>query len=424
MKIVGVDVGGTFTDLILFDEERREVRIAKVPTTVENQAFGVLEALAQVGADLGALGAIVHGTTTTTNALLERKIARVGLITTKGFRDILELGRRTRPLPYGLIGSFEPLIPRELRLEVDERVDADGEVLRPLDREDVERAVKALLSRGVESLVIHFLHAYINPSHEREAAEIARQLWPNDYVTMGSALVSEFREYERGVTASVNAAIQPVLHRYIARLETELRARGYVRDLLIMQGNGGTVSSRIVAEAAVNTVMSGPASGVIAAAYTAVEAGFPNVVTYDMGGTSSDVALIRDGVPLVSSEIELEYAMPIHVPMVDVHTIGAGGGSIARIDEAGLLRVGPESAGATPGPICFGRGGTRPTIADANLVLGRLNHDALLAVANNWRRRAAACGGVGARARHPARPRSGAARHYQRAWLHRRRSPA
>jgi N-methylhydantoinase A len=382
MKIVGVDVGGTFTDLILFDEERRDVCIAKVPTTVENQAFGVLEALAEVGADLAQLGAIVHGTTTTTNALLERKIARVGLITTKGFRDILELGRRTRPLPYGLIGSFEPLIPRELRLEIDERVDADGEVLRPLDREDVERAVEALLSRGVESLVIHFLHAYINPAHEREAAEVARRLWPNDYITMGSALVSEFREYERGVTASVNAAIQPVLHRYIARLESELRARGYARDLLIMQGNGGTVSSRIVAEAAVNTVMSGPASGVIAAAYTAVEAGFPNIVTYDMGGTSSDVALIRDGVPLVSSEIELEYAMPIHVPMVDVHTIGAGGGSIARIDEAGLLRVGPESAGATPGPICFGRGGTRPTIADANLVLGRLNHDALLAVAN------------------------------------------
>src|SRR5438445_6586562 len=197
---------------------------------------------------------------------------------------------------------------------------------------------------------------------------------------MGSALVSEFREYERGVTAAVNAAIQPVLHRYIARLESELRARGYARDLLIMQGNGGTVSSRIVAEAEVNTVMSGPASGVIAAAYTAVEAGFPNVVTYDMGGTSSDVALIRDGMPLVSSEIELEYAMPIHVPMVDVHSIGAGGGSIARIDEAGMLRVGPESAGAVPGPICFGRGGTQPTLTDANLVLGRLNHDRLLAV--------------------------------------------
>jgi N-methylhydantoinase A len=382
MNIVGVDVGGTFTDLILFDEERRDVRIAKVPTTVENQAFGVLAALAQVGADLASLGAIVHGTTTTTNALLERKIARVGLITTLGFRDVLELGRRTRPHPYGLIGSFEPLIPRELRLEVAERVDAEGKVLLALDREDVERAVAELLLRGVESLVIHFLHAYINPTHERQAAEIARRSWPNGYVTLGSALVSEFREYERGVTAAVNAAIQPVLHRYITRLETELKCRGYSHDLLIMQGNGGTVSAGIVAEAAVNTVMSGPASGVIAAAYTAAEAGFPNVVTYDMGGTSSDVALIRDGVPLVSSEIELEYAMPIHVPMVDVHTIGAGGGSIARVDEAGLLRVGPESAGASPGPICFGRGGVRPTIADANLVLGRLNHDSLLGVAD------------------------------------------
>jgi N-methylhydantoinase A len=380
MRIVGVDVGGTFTDLILFDEEKRDVRIAKVPTTIDNQAFGVLAALAQVGAVLAELHAIVHGTTTTTNALLERKIARVGLITTRGFRDILELGRRTRPLPYGLIGSFEPLIPRELRLEVGERIDADGEILRPLERDDVERAAAELLSRGVESLVIHFLHAYINPTHERAAAEIARGLWPNGHITLGSALVSEFREYERGVTAAVNAAIQPVLHRYIDRLETELRSRGYSRDLLIMQGNGGTVSAGIVAEAAVNTVMSGPASGVIAAAYTAIEAGYPNVVTYDMGGTSSDVALIRDGVPLVSSEIELEYAMPIHVPMIDIHTIGAGGGSIARIDDAGLLRVGPKSAGATPGPICFGRGGTQPTIADANLVLGRLNHDALLAV--------------------------------------------
>src|SRR6266403_3381065 len=169
MKIVGVDVGGTFTDLILFDEERRDVRIAKVPTTVENQAFGVLAALAEVGAVLDELGAIVHGTTTTTNALLERKIARVGLITTRGFRDVLELGRRTRPQPYGLIGSFEPLIQRELRLEVDERIDADGEILRPLDRDDVEAAVAALLDQGVESLVIHFLHAYINPTHERGA---------------------------------------------------------------------------------------------------------------------------------------------------------------------------------------------------------------------------------------------------------------
>lgn len=378
--IVGVDVGGTFTDLILTDGAGGRPRIAKVPTTPDNQAFGVLTAIESTGVDLAQVKVIVHGTTTTTNALLERKVAKCGLITTKGFRDVLELGRRTRPQPYGMFGRFEPLVPRELRLEVDERMDAAGEVLKPLDEAGVREAVVRLLEHGVESLVIHFLHAYKNPAHERRAAEIAAELWPNRYITMGHAILSEYREYERGTTASVNAAIQPVLHRYIARLSEELAGRGYGHDLLVMQGNGGTVSSRIVAEQAVKTVMSGPASGVMAAAVTAKAAGFENVLTYDMGGTSCDVGLIRGAVPQVSSEMDLEYAMPIHVPMVDVHTIGAGGGSIAHINDAGMLEVGPESAGAAPGPICYGRGGTRPTITDANLVLGRLNPEELLAV--------------------------------------------
>jgi N-methylhydantoinase A len=379
--VVGVDVGGTFTDLILM-ETGGGIRVAKVPTTVENQAFGVLAALDSTGVPLAEVATIIHGTTATTNALLERKVAKAGLITTKGFRDVLELGRRTRPQPYGLKGTFNPLIPRELRLEVAERMDAAGEVVTPLDEAEVEAAAQRLLAAGCTSLVIHFLHSYINPAHERRAAEIARKLWPNPYVTAGHAILSEYREYERGVTAAVNAAIQPVLDTYIARLRGELKARGFAQDLLVMQGNGGTVASSIVAEAAVNTVMSGPASGVMAAAYTATQAGFPNVMTYDMGGTSCDVGLIQNGVPQVSSELELEYAMPIHVPMVDVHTIGAGGGSIAFINEAGMLQVGPESAGATPGPICYGRGGTRPTITDANLLLGRLNPEALLGVSD------------------------------------------
>jgi len=379
-KLIGVDVGGTFTDLILVDEAAGQVRIAKVPTTAENQAYGVLAAIEEVGAAPGAVDIIVHGTTTTTNALLERKIAKVGLITTRGFRDVLEVGRRTRPNAYGLKGSFEPLIPRQWRLEVDERMDAEGEVVRPLDEAAVGAAARRLREDGVEAVVIHFLHSYINNAHEHRAAEIVRGLWPNPYVTVGSDILSEYREYERGTTASINAAIQPVLDRYLKRLTDELGRRGYARDLLVMQGNGGTVSSRIVAAHAVNTVMSGPASGVMAAAYTAAAAGHPNVITYDMGGTSSDVGLIRDGLPETGSEMDLEYALPIHVPMVDVHTIGAGGGSLARIDEAGLLQVGPESAGATPGPICCGRGGTRPTITDANLVLGRLNPKGLLKV--------------------------------------------
>jgi len=384
-RIAGIDVGGTFTDLILVDDATATVRLAKVPTTVENQAWGVLAALDAAGADPASLDAIVHGTTTTTNAMLERKIAKVGLITTRGFRDVLELGRRTRPTPYGLTGRFVPLIPRELRFEVDERMDAEGQVLVPLDEAGVATATRALIAAGAESVVIHFLHSYINAAHEARAAEIVRALWPNPHVTAGHTVVAEYREYERGTTAAVNAAIQPVLHRYIARLRAELAGRGFTRELLVMQGNGGTVSSSIVAEHAVATVMSGPASGVIAAAVTAMQAGrvagqFADVVTYDMGGTSSDVALVLNGLPSVSSDLELEYAMPIHVPMVDVHTIGAGGGSLASVDAGGMLRVGPESAGATPGPICYGRGGTRPTITDANLALGRLDPERLLSV--------------------------------------------
>ena len=377
---VGIDVGGTFTDLIAIDPGTGSVKLAKVPTTVDNQAIGFMAALAAAGADPASLQALVHGTTTTTNALLERKIARVGLVTTRGFRDVLELGRRTRPQPYGLRGIFRPMIEREYRMEVPERMDADGKVLLALDEAAVAEAATKLLALGCEAVVIHFLHSYINSAHERRAAEIVRALWPNEYVTAGHAILSEYREYERGVTAAVNASVQPVLDRYLTRLRTELSAKGFDRDILVMQGNGGTISSTLIARTAVNTVMSGPASGVMAAAYTGRASGHPNLITYDMGGTSTDVGLIEGAVPQVSGELELEYALPIHVPMVDVHTIGAGGGSIASVDAAGMLRVGPESAGARPGPICYGRGGSEPTITDANLVLGRLNPDKLLGV--------------------------------------------
>lgn len=377
---VGIDVGGTFTDLLAVDTAAGTVKLAKVPTTVENQAIGFMASLAAAGVEPASLQAIVHGTTTTTNALLERKIARVGLITTKGFRDVLELGRRTRPQAYGLRGTFNPMIEREYRLEVAERMDADGKVLTPLDEAAVSAAARQLLALGCEAVVIHFLHSYINSTHEKRAAEIVRAMWPNAYVTAGHAILSEYREYERGVTAAVNASVQPVLDRYLSRLRRELSAKSFDRDILVMQGNGGTISSTLIARAAVNTVMSGPASGVMAAAYTGRASGQPNLITYDMGGTSTDVGLIENAVPQVSGELELEYAMPIHVPMVDVHTIGAGGGSIASVDAAGMLRVGPESAGARPGPICYGRGGTEPTITDANLVLGRLNPDKLLGV--------------------------------------------
>ena len=381
--IVGIDVGGTFTDLVFMELDSGDVRIAKVPTTPGNQAEGFMAALTEASVDLASVANISHGTTTTTNALLERKLSKCGLITTKGFRDVLELGRRTRPQPYGLIGQFIPLVPRELRLEVAERMDADGNVLTPLDEESLRGCVRELIAAGCESLVVHFLHSYRNPAHERRAVEIAQELWPNEYITAGHAILSEYREYERGVTATVNACVQPVLQRYLVNLRRELADGGFRYDLLVMQGNGGSVSSGIAAEAAVNTVMSGPASGVMAAAATARATGIDNLITFDTGGTSCDVGLVQGGVPDVTSEMELEYAMPIHVPMVDVHTIGAGGGSIAFVNEAGMLQVGPESAGAQPGPICYGRGGTRPTITDANLLLGRLDPAGLLGVAGD-----------------------------------------
>jgi len=379
-EIIGIDVGGTFTDLVLIDAESGDVRLAKAPTTPENQAEGVMRALADAKVDLASAALIVHGTTTTTNAVLERKLSRTGLITTAGFRDILELGRRTRPQPYGMKGQFRPLIPRDLRLEVTERMDAAGEVVTPLNEEEVAEAARALLAMGCEAVVIHFLHAYANPAHERRAEAIVREIWPNEFITAGHALLSESREFERGVTAAVNASVQPLLERYVHRLTDELAGGGYRGELLVMNGNGGMVSASAVSREAAKTVMSGPASGVIAAAATGKRAGVENLITYDMGGTSTDVALIRDAKPSVSAEIEVEYALPIHVPMVDVRTVGAGGGSIASVNAAGLLEVGPESAGSAPGPICYGRGGDRPTISDANLLLGRLDPSKLKSV--------------------------------------------
>jgi N-methylhydantoinase A len=379
-KLVGVDVGGTFTDLVLVDEATGEVRVAKVPTTAANQAAGVQAALAGTCAAATELKVIVHGTTTATNALLERKGARTGLITTRGFRDVLELGRRTRPTPYGLKGSFEPLIPRDLRLEVDERIDAEGAVIVPLDEEQVREAVGRLRALGVEALVIHFIHSYLNDGHERRARELAAALWPNAYITVGAELLPEYREFERGTTAAINGFVQPVIDRYLRTLAGDLAARGYRHELLVMQGNGGTMSVDVAARHAVSTLMSGPAAGVKAAAYTALLAGHKNIISCDMGGTSFDVGLIRDGRPAITADKELGYGLPVRVPMIDIHTIGAGGGSIARVSSAGILQVGPESAGADPGSICYGRGGEEPTITDANLLLGRLNPAGLLGV--------------------------------------------
>ncbi len=370
---VGVDVGGTFTDLVAFHAASGAFRVSKVPSTPANQAVGVLDALRMADVSLPDVTAFVHGTTVGTNAVLERKGVRCGLITTAGFRDILELGRRTRPQAYGMTGHFEAIIPRELRFEVQERLDATGQVLIPLAEATVRDAVAELLRLGAEALVIHFLHSYANPAHELRAATIARALWPNPFITVGHEILREVREFERGSTAAVNAYIQPIMSRYLSRLSIELAEHGLPQELLVMQGNAGTMSVRFAAEHAAQTVMSGPAAGALAAARIGGDAGFPNLIGCDMGGTSFDVTLIRNGQPAISAEKDIAYGVPVRVPMIDIHTIGAGGGSIARVNRAGILQVGPDSAGSQPGPICYGRGGTLPTVTDANLLLGRLD---------------------------------------------------
>ena len=333
--------------------------------------------LAALGESAGAFETVVHGTTVDTNAVLERKGVRCGLITTRGFRDTLELGRRTRPSAWGMVGHFEPIVPRERRFEVTERIDDAGSVVTPLDEGEVRAAAAALRENGAEVLVIHFIHAYLNPDHERRAGAGAREVWPDGHITLGSDVLREVREFERGSTAALDGYIQPIMTRYLEHIEGRLGASGFEHELLVMQGNGGMMTAAIAGEKAVQTVMSGPAAGVIAAAHIGAAAGFPNLISCDMGGTSFDIAIVRGGVPATTTEKDIDYGMPLRVPMVDIQTIGAGGGSIARIDDGGILRVGPESAGTTPGPISYQRGGDEPTVTDANLILGRIDARAI-----------------------------------------------
>ena len=370
---LGVDVGGTFTDLLLLDLDTGHFDVAKVPSTPQNQAQGFISGVDKLGKPLSEVETIVHGTTIGTNAILERKGVACGLVTTEGFRDTLELGRRTRPNPWGLTGTFEPLIPRELRLEVAERMDANGNVVCELDEDALAVAIGTLLERGAEALVIHFMHSYVNPVHEQRAMTLAKQLWPNEYISAGSEVMREIREFERASAGTLNGYIQPIMSRYLGQLSEDLLRSGFAHDLLVMQGNGGMMAAGMACAHPVQTVMSGPSAGAIAAADIAARAGFPNVIGCDMGGTSFDLSVIRSGVPAITTEKDLGYGVPLHIPMVDIHTIGSGGGSIARVNPGGLLEVGPQSAGATPGPIAYGRGGDEPTVTDANVLLGRIN---------------------------------------------------
>ncbi|MEQ8344908.1 MAG: hydantoinase/oxoprolinase family protein [Sneathiellaceae bacterium] len=373
--VVGVDVGGTFTDIFVLDEAAGTAQVAKVPSTRPDQSVGIRSGIAERVPDLARVSTIVHGTTVGTNALLERKGARTGLITTAGFRDVLEMRRRDRPQTWGLWGSFVPVVPRDLRREVAERVLADGTVLQAVDPAEVQAVARALLADGVEAVCVFFVNGYANAANEAVAAAAVRAVWPNECVTAATEILPEIREFERASTAALNAYLQPPVGSYLARLGEGLGAGGFAGRLLIVQSNGGVMTAETARATPVKTALSGPAAGVIAAAEIARAAGFPNVITCDMGGTSFDVSLIAEGRSALSPQTSIDFGLVIRSPMIEITTIGAGGGSIAGIDRGGLLQVGPESAGSDPGPVAYGRGNDRPTVTDANIVLGRINPD-------------------------------------------------
>ncbi len=371
--VVGVDVGGTFTDMFFLDEVDGTCEVIKVPTTREDQSRGIQQGIERTLGGLADVATIVHGTTVATNALLERKGAQTGLITTRGFRDVLEMRRRDRPDTWGLWGTFTPLIPRDFRLEVDERVLADGTCTVSIDPDQVTQAARKLRAQGADSICVFFINAYANDHNERIAVEAVRAVWPNPHVTASHEILPEIREFERASTASLNAYLQPTIGDYLDRLERGLRDGGLTGNILIVQSNGGVMTINTACRLPVRTALSGPAAGVIASAHIARSVGIDNIITCDMGGTSFDVSVIAKGQSEMVAQTEIDFGMVIRTPMIEITTIGAGGGSIAWIDPGGLLQIGPESAGSDPGPVCYGQGNSHPTVTDANLVLGRIN---------------------------------------------------
>ncbi|RDI72231.1 hydantoinase/oxoprolinase family protein [Halopelagius longus] len=378
---VGVDVGGTFTDVVTVRDGRLGVR--KVPSTPDAPERGVSNGLDaardEEGVDASDIGFFGHGTTVATNAVLEGEWADTALVTTAGFRDALEIGRQNRPDIYDFqVEKPDPVVERDGRYEVRGRVDERGEELEPLNEDDARAVAAELRESGVESVAVSLLFPFENDAHERRVREILREEGVDASVSLSSSVLPEIREYERTLTTALNAALKPVMDRYIGNLSADIREAGVSAPLKIMQSNGGIITAEAARERPVNTLLSGPAAGVQGATHVATECGFEDVVTMDMGGTSCDVSLVTGGDPLVTTETDVgDY--PVSVPTVDVHTVGAGGGSIAWVDAGGALRVGPRSAGADPGPICYGRGGTDPTITDAHLLLGRIDPEAFLA---------------------------------------------
>ncbi|MBB3662410.1 N-methylhydantoinase A [Prauserella sediminis] len=379
---IGVDTGGTFTDVCALDERTGRISVRKVPSTPDDPGRAIVDGVSGLldelgGRQLAEVGYFAHGTTVGTNALLTEGGARTGLLTTEGFRDLLELGRGRRPAMYDPQADKPgALVGRDRRLEVSERVRHDGRIERDLDPEQVRQLARELGGQGVEAVAVCFLYSFVHPEHEREVERVLAEELPGVYVSISSAVLPEFREYERLSTVVINAYIGPVVSRYLARLRGKLRELGLTATPHVTQSNGGIIPFETAERTPSRMVLSGPSTGVVGAAELAGAAGYPDIITFDVGGTSSDVSLVQDGVPKVTNGTEID-GRPVRAPMLDIHTVGAGGGSIAWIDAGGALKVGPASAGADPGPACYGSG-TEPTVTDANVVLRVLNPEHLL----------------------------------------------
>jgi N-methylhydantoinase A len=379
---VGVDSGGTFTDICLVDDGTGEIRVWKVPSTPRDPSLaiteGVTEARDAIGGITARVGYFGHGTTVATNALIQHRGALTGLVTTQGFRDLLEIGRQRRPHLYDLQADKPPvLVARALRLEVPERMRHDGRIEQPLDEAQARSAARRLAAAGARAIAICFLYSYVDPRHERAVRRIVEEECPEAFVTCSHEVAPEFREYERLSTVVVNAYLGPVMEGYLGRLGPRLVAAGMDARPHVTQSNGGVMSFETARAQPVRAVLSGPATGVVGGTEVGRLAGFSRLITFDMGGTSTDVSLIEDGRPRLAGEMEV-HGYPLKAPALDIHTVGAGGGSIAHVDRGGLLKVGPRSAGAVPGPVCYGLSGDEPTVTDANVVLQILNPKHLL----------------------------------------------
>ena len=377
---LGVDVGGTFTDVVGINEDGK-VYFAKTPSTPEDQSIGVLNGIRALLEELGVapdcVTGVAHGTTVATNTLLERNGAVTALITTKGFRDVLDIGRQSRPELYDLHARKPAsLIPRYLRREADERMDYTGTVLVQLDMEELKKTIHELMEEGAESIAICFLHSYANDENEKKALEVIREIAPDFPVSVSSEILPEFREFERMNTTVMNAYVQPRMQKYVSQLRRRLDENGINSPLTIMQSSGGMMTDQIAAQKSVNTLLSGPAGGVLAAEFLSKITDYHNIITGDLGGTSFDVGIVQNGSIGITGEGVIE-GFPVKFPHIDITTIGAGGGSIAWLDAGGALRVGPRSAGAVPGPVCYSKGGTEPTVTDAHAVLGRVGEKLL-----------------------------------------------